>query len=44
MSQENIICMNGKMVPAEKRIHVLSPEAKYGATVFEGISSRIKME
>lgn len=38
MSQENIICMNGKMVPAEEaRIHVLSPAAKYGATVFEGI-------
>lgn len=38
MSQGKVICMNGTMVPeAEAKIHVLSPAAKYGATVFEGI-------
>lgn len=38
MSQARVICMNGAMVPeADARIHVLSPAAKYGATVFEGI-------
>ncbi len=32
------IWMNGSLVPhAEARIHVLTPAAKYGATVFEGI-------
>ena len=38
MAQDNIICMNGKLIPeGEALIHVLSPAAKYGATVFEGI-------
>jgi branched-chain amino acid aminotransferase len=32
------VWMNGKLIPhAEAKIHVLTPAAKYGATVFEGI-------
>lgn len=38
MAKPNLINLNGTIVPsAEARIHVLSPAAKYGATVFEGI-------
>jgi branched-chain amino acid aminotransferase len=36
--KSRFIWMNGGLVPHEEaRIHVLSPAAKYGATVFEGI-------
>jgi branched-chain amino acid aminotransferase len=35
---QGVIWMNGRLVPhGEARIHVLTPAAKYGATVFEGI-------
>ena len=38
MATSNLINMNGTIVPAaDAKIHVLSPAAKYGATVFEGI-------
>jgi branched-chain amino acid aminotransferase len=38
MARSKYISMDGKLVPYEDaRIHVLSPAAKYGANVFEGL-------
>lgn len=38
MGKPHFVSMNGRIIPFEDaRIHVLTPAAKYGATVFEGL-------